>query len=81
MRIAVLGGKGFIGSSVVSSGSENGLDIAAVETVRVSAWANGSLRSSLRAWHESNRAAFERQCAALEGFDVVINAVGITESD
>jgi len=76
VRIAVLGATGFIGSSVVSAGRAQGLDISGAPTIRITDIAGADVVSASAAWMQANPGDFRRQIESLQGFDVVVNAAG-----
>lgn len=80
MTIAVLGGSGFVGSSIVAHCRSVGTPVAIVSAPRISA-ATGSARDAARSWRRSHAQAFDRLCLALEPFDVVVNAAGRATPD
>jgi nucleoside-diphosphate-sugar epimerase len=78
----VLGASGYIGSNLVRVGSESGVDVSPVQKVWVSPIAGGGrgdARGVARRWRRANEEAFRRQVSALEGFEVVVNAVGTAD--
>jgi nucleoside-diphosphate-sugar epimerase len=76
VTLAVVGGTGFIGSSVIAHCRAVGLPVACIAAPRIVAGA-GPVGERAASWRRSNAAAFERLCRALEPFDVVVNAAGM----
>ncbi|HEX2273333.1 MAG TPA: NAD(P)-dependent oxidoreductase, partial [Acidimicrobiales bacterium] len=75
LTIVVLGGSGFIGSSVVAHGRSLGMHVASLRAPRVTA-PHGPPEASAEWWRGHHAGAFEGLVAALEPFDVVVNAAG-----
>ncbi len=76
MTLAVVGGTGFIGSSIVAHCRSAGVPVACVAAPRIAA-GPGPVGDLAASWRRSNRRAFERLCQALAPFDVVVNAAGM----
>ncbi len=76
MTVAVLGGTGFIGSSIVAHCRSTGVSVACLSTPRISA-ARGSVPDAAASWRRLNGDAFDGLCQALTPFDVVVNAAGL----
>ena len=76
MTLAVVGGTGFIGSSIVAHCRSAGVPVACVAAPRIDA-GPGRVGDLAASWRRSNAGAFERLCRALEPFDVVVNAAGL----
>ncbi len=73
MRIAVAGGRGFVGRSVVTALRTAGHQVRVLSRQR-----SGSDEGTADAWHQVDLARSEAACtAALAGCDAVVNLVGI----
>lgn len=81
-KLAVVGATGFVGSGLLAYGRSVGADIGAVALPRVGLHppidepAPGTIGDAAARWRRANPCAFDRLCAALAAFDVVINAAG-----
>ena len=76
VTLAVVGGTGFIGSSIVAHCRSAGVRVASLSAPRISA-TRGPVPELAAWWQRSHGGAFDRLCRALEPFDVVINAAGV----
>lgn len=76
MTVAVLGGTGFIGSSIVARCRSIGVPFACLSTPRISV-TRGAVSDAAASWRRQNGDAFDGLCRALAPFDVVINAAGL----
>lgn len=76
VRMAVLGGTGYLGSHVVTYALASGVDSSAVAMPRVEDLVPGSVPLAAASWERENADAFRTLCHALEPFDIVVNAAG-----
>lgn len=80
MTVAVLGGTGFIGSTIVARCRSTGVPVACLSAPRISA-AWGSVGDAAALWRRTNGDAFDALCQALAPFHVVVNAAGLATPD
>lgn len=76
IRVAVLGGSGYIGSHIVAEAQALGVAITTIAPPRVEGLAPGPVPAAAKKWRLHHGEGFTRLCRALEPFDVVINAAG-----
>jgi nucleoside-diphosphate-sugar epimerase len=77
MRLAVIGGSGFVGSHVVSEALSNGLDAVQITAPRLEIDQGEVSIGGVQAWPHRLRPQLQYLSDALAGSDVVVNAAGL----
>jgi nucleoside-diphosphate-sugar epimerase len=80
VTLAVVGGTGFIGSSIVAHCRSAGVPVACITAPRIAA-GPGPVGDLAASWRRLHGEAFDRLCRALEPFEVVVNAAGVAAPD